>query len=274
MDILKYILISILLFIIPTVSFGQLGRRIILSTGDTVRVVNQRSLLTKQDLDFLRKDTLNKNKILDYTNDYRSIEEAALDLDRLMEEINTSKALSEKNNESLSVRIATRNLRNIKKEQNIQNTWDSIVASEPSVEELTEFYKQFDGKPSYFINGTQVKSQIINKLRTNDILSRNIRTIDTATGNPNGEIWYEVSPQTFQRLNIDEENPIVLPLENQITIPNPVQDSAIETEKAEIEDGKGEIKPESKSDKKHDENKTRSVRKMKENRAQKYNLAN
>lgn len=264
MNIFKYIQLIAILVFLPIGLSGQVGRKsIILSTGDTVKVVNQQSFLTKQDKEFLRKDTLSKNKILNLKSDYNSIEEAAIELERLMGEISTSKSLSEKNNESLSVRIATRNLRNIKKEQDLQSTWDSIIASEPPMEELVELYKLFDGKPSYFINGILVKNETITRLRPNEILSRTIRTLDTATGNPNGEIWYEVIPQTLQRLNIKEENlPEFSKEEEKVVI-----DNVLPTKRLQISEKEESTK--TKQDNNQNSDKKRSVRKIKERQSQK-----
>lgn len=273
MKILKHILLLNILLTFPIAAFCQLGnKRIVLSSGDTVRVVNQRALLSKQDINFLRRDSSNQSPLFDYKSDYSSIEEAALDLERLLGKINTSKSLSQKNNESLSVRIATRNLRNLKKEQDIQNTWDSIITSEPPMEELKQLYKLFDGKPSYFINDVMVKPQVVDRLRQNEILNRSIRTINTATGNPNGEIWYEVTPQAFKRLKIEESTTLDL------TLPAPTESSTL---KEEDTPQKQEViirtTPDAvKSDKKDREEKKqkkRSVRKIKEDRAKRYQSA-
>lgn len=269
MNILRNILLLNLLFLFSLASLAQSGKkRIILSTGDTVRVVTHQSLMSKQDRDFLRRDTISKKKILDIQSDYGTLEEAALDLEKLMDEINTSKSLSEKNNESLSVRIATRNLRNLKKEQDLKNTWDSIIANDPPMEELIELYKLFDGKPSYFINGIMVKSETINKLRPNEILSRNSRTIDTATGNPNGEIWYEVTPQALQRLAIKEDDSTTLPPASVEDIETMVKDDKQTVKKLEkdLKDEKAKLKQDSKEQKTE---KRRSVKKIKERQAQK-----
>lgn len=201
----KYILFLGLMLLVSASLFGQAGRKkIILSTGDTVLVVKQQSFLTPEDIKFLRKDTLKSGAIMDMKSDYNSLEAAALDVDKLLAEIGVSQSLSKQNNESLSVRLATRNLRNLKKEQQARNTWDSIMAKEPTVKELTEFYELYGNKPSYFINGVMVDEQLVNRLRSSEILSRQLRTIDTATGNPNGEIWYEVTEPALRRLGFSE----------------------------------------------------------------------
>lgn len=202
----KYIFLPVLMFFVSLTLLGQTKghRKLILSTGDTVLVVKQQSFLTSEDMRFLRKDTLKREAIMDMKSDYNTLEAAALDIDKILGEIGVSQSLSKQNNESLSVRLATRNLRNLKKEQQAKNMWDSIMAKEPTVKELTEFYELFGNKPSYFINGVLVEEQVVNKLRPSEILSRNLRTIDTATGNPNGEIWYEVGEQTLRRLKFQE----------------------------------------------------------------------
>lgn len=273
MNISKYILLLYILLGIPTFAFAQLGNKSIkLSTGDTVRVVNQRALLSQKDLDFLRKDTSKQKKILDYTSDYNSIEEAALDLDKLLDEISTSKSLSEKNNESLSVRLATRNLRNLKKEQDIQNTWDSIIAAEPPMEELKQLYKLFDGKPSYFINDVMVKPQMVERLRQNEILNRTTRTINTVTGNPNGEICYDVTPQAFRRLKIIEDNSL-----EPAGLLDMIEEAPVEKKEPSVSTTPSTIKSEPKIETKTKEDKKekkRSVRKIKENRAKKYKSVN
>ena len=261
------LLLGFMLFISASI-FGQAGRKkVVLSTGDTVLVVNQQSFLTKEDLKFLRKDTL-KEDILDLPNDYNSLEAASMDLEKLLSEINVSQSLSKKNNESLSVRIATRNLQNLKKEQELRSTWDSIMAKEPTMEELTSFYELYGDKPSYFINGILVEADLVNKLRPKDIRSRNLRTIDTATGNPNGEIWYEVTPQAIKRLNLEDGDRSIITLPSEI---DERQEPSIKKEADEIKGNNQERNPvTSQSKEKVKTEKTKepkkSVRRIKESR--------
>jgi len=49
-----------------------------------------------------------------------------------------------------------------------------------------------EGEPTYFLNGIQVDKSVINKLKGSDILRKERRVRNTVSGNPVGEIWYEV----------------------------------------------------------------------------------
>lgn len=56
----------------------------------------------------------------------------------------------------------------------------------PSSEDL---YKKFGDDPSYFVNGILVNKEDAEKITPREIISREVKTRNTTTGNPNGEIW-------------------------------------------------------------------------------------
>ncbi|MDL2215426.1 hypothetical protein LJC00_04480, partial [Dysgonomonas sp. OttesenSCG-928-M03] len=46
--------------------------------------------------------------------------------------------------------------------------------------------------PTYFINGQEVDKSIVDGLRKEDIIRREVRTRNTISKNPAGEVWIEV----------------------------------------------------------------------------------
>jgi hypothetical protein len=139
------------------------------------------------------------------SSNYSSLEEAALDIDRLLKDVNTEKRENFEGNNGLGFRISQgiRNLR--KKEQEATKRVDELLSKDPTVEELTTLYLEYGDKPTYYINGVEVHHNLVNQLYPNEVIKREIRTTDTASGNPNGEIWYMVSEKALNRIKIPIE---------------------------------------------------------------------
>lgn len=215
----KYIIILISLLLFPLLADAQIyraptkneakqiGKKIyIISTGDTTRVVNTISGgLTDEYSKFLfRKDkSAEADSIFGETDPtYSGLEEAALDVDRLLREIEAEKRINSERNDALGFRLARDYRNRKKKEQAAINIADSLMRKDASIEELTNMYIGFNGKPTYYINGLEVPFSITNQLYPSEVIKREMRVTDTASGNPFGEIWFLVSEKTLNRLKI------------------------------------------------------------------------
>lgn len=215
----KYIIILISLLLFPLLADAQIyraptkneaeqiGKKIyIISTGDTTRVVNRTGggLTDKYSKFLFRKNqSAEVDSIFGETDPtYSGLEEAALDVDKLLREIEAEKRINNERNDALGFRLA-RDYRNLKKkEQTAINIADSLIKKDASIEKLTNMYIGFNGKPTYYINGLEVPFSVTNQLYPSEVIKREMRVTDTASGNPFGEIWYLVSEKTLNRLKI------------------------------------------------------------------------
>ncbi len=185
----------------------QIGKKTyILSTGDTTRVVNTvGSGLSDPYSKFLFRKNINPEVdsiFLDTKSDYNNLEEAALDVDKLLREIELEKRLNNENNDALAFRLASK-LRNLKKkEQTASNTVDSLLKQDPSLAELTAMYLKFGDKPTYYINTVEVPYTLVNQLYPSEIVKREMRATNTASGNPNGEVWLLVTDKALNRIKL------------------------------------------------------------------------
>ncbi len=84
--------------------------------------------------------------------------------------------------------------------------YEDLLSKDPTVEELAVLYIQFGDKPTYYINGVEVPHNLVNQLYPNEVVKREFRTTDTASGNPNGEIWYVVTDRALNRIKIPKES--------------------------------------------------------------------
>lgn len=216
----KHILLLCLIILFPIVVSGQryrpptkreaeqIGKKTyILSNGDTTKVVNTvGSGLRDSYSNFLfrKTHTAELDSIFsDTESDYSGLEEAALDVDKLLREVELEKKLNSKHNEALAFRLARENRTRKRKEQAAAQSADSLLRDkETSVKELTSMYIEFEGKPTYYINGVEVAHSVVNKLFSEEVIKREIRVNNTASGNPYGEIWILVSEKTLNRIKI------------------------------------------------------------------------
>lgn len=215
----KYIITLTLLLLIPLFAEAQIyraptkkeaeqiGKRIyVISTGDTTRVVNTISGgLTDEYSKFLFRKSQNAeiDSIFGETDpNYSNLEEAVLDIDRLLREVGEEKKINNERNDALGFRLARDYRNRKKKEQAAMNIADSLMKKDASIQELTNMYIGFNGKPTYYINGLEVPFSVTNQLYPSEVIKREMRVTDTASGNPFGEIWYLVSEKTLNRLKI------------------------------------------------------------------------
>lgn len=131
---------------------------------------------------------------------YKTLEEAALAVDALMEELKKEERSQIKDGPSMSDRIsrgANRSLRQHNSNSISKVSSSNAINKYPAKNDEVKASDNIDDEEfgylrSYFINGVQVEKTEVDKLRRKDIISKEIRMRNTVTGNPNGEEWYEV----------------------------------------------------------------------------------
>jgi len=185
----------------------QIGKKVyITSTGDTTLVVNPLSQgLKNPNTQFLFRDKTNAelDSILsDEKSSYTSLEAATLDVDRLLREVESEQKASKGTNNALSFRIASKNRNMRKKELEAREIADDIIRKDRSVQELAALYAMFGDKPTYYINGVEVPQSVVNQLYPTEVIERDMRVADTASGNPNGEIWLSVTEKALNRIKL------------------------------------------------------------------------
>lgn len=133
---------------------------------------------------------------------YKTMEEAALAVESLLEDLKKEQVQSSSNSKSMSSRLSrgAGNTSLRKKPTSggyIVNEVSAITYPESSSSTIETIDNsssyELEGEPTYYINGRQVDKLEITKLKKKNIINREIKTRNTTSGNPNGEIWYEVS---------------------------------------------------------------------------------
>lgn len=133
---------------------------------------------------------------------YKSIEEAALAVDAMIEELKKKQGQAT-GARSMSSRLSTgANRASLRKKPlsstSIYNQYDSKPENKPSTSSSTnDQYDEWGDEPTYYINGTEVEQSDVNLLKKKDIIRKEFKIRNTVSGNPNGEIWYEV--QNYQK---------------------------------------------------------------------------
>ena len=219
MNTKKYILSLCLMLILPLFASGQIYKSVSkreveqigkktykVSNGEITTVVNTvGSGLEDEYSKFLFRKSGNAEAdsiFSDLNSKYGNLEEAALDIDKLLREVELDRKTNSDTNEALAFWIARRNRERKKKEQEANTIAENVLKQDPSVEDLIRLRYRFGNKPTYYINGVEVEQSIANKLYPGEIVKREIRTQDTASGNPNGEVWYTVTDKALDRIKI------------------------------------------------------------------------
>lgn len=174
-------------------------RKVVLPSGDTILTTNRRTqILTKEDLRFFMRDTLNLDGIEDslYYRDtkYKSLEEAASNVNELISEIKEEQEKKEKN-QSLSFKLSQKKRGKLFKEKQAEEEWEKKKEEDAlklTVNDMVDLYAKYGDKPTYYINGVEVSESVANQLRSSEILSSQFKTKNITSRNPNGEIWLEV----------------------------------------------------------------------------------
>jgi hypothetical protein len=211
MSRIKYIVLSLLLmFSIFAVAQkpGKIGRdKYRVSTGDTTKIVNPVGAgLSSSESQFLFNTS---GKIIDSL--YNEIQpnvtpsKAVRDVNNILKEIERDQAILKAGNTSLSYRLSTEYIAAKHKEKNARAYADSLLQEQGKLSEkdLALNYLKYGNKPSYFVNGMPVNSEIASLLLPGDVIERNIKT---KTPNPNGEIWLVLTDKAMQRLKLPASN--------------------------------------------------------------------
>lgn len=185
----------------------QIGKNIYITTsGDTTLVVNAISKgLKTPETQFLFRNKKNPELdsiFSDKRSDYSSLETATLDVSRLLHEVETEQKMSKGDNDALSFRLSSKNRDMRKKELEAREISDEIVKKDRSVQELAALYAMFGDKPTYYINGVEIPQSVASQLYPSEIVEKTMRVTDTASGNPNGEIWYTVTEKGLNRIKL------------------------------------------------------------------------
>ncbi len=130
---------------------------------------------------------------------YRTMEEAALAVEALLDDLR-KKQTQTSGAGSMSSRLAGGAGRATLRKKSATNSSfqdaTDYTSENSSTTIVDESASEFGSEPTYYINGKEVGKTEINKLRKKEIISREVRTRNTVSGNPNGEVWYEVKYDT------------------------------------------------------------------------------
>lgn len=199
----KNILLLFFLFILPIGLFAQIGtRKYITRSGDTTVIVNPgRTGLSGEDARFLHDERAIDDEFSKLSR-FRMLKEAAQETGQVAKIVEVEQKEVNPSSGSLGFRIAQKNIRYLQNEQKATRMARDIANKDASIEELLFLKEKYGGKPSYFVNGVHVDAQTAALLSDKDIMTRSLRVANTATGNPNGEVWYVVNTKVFEKLGL------------------------------------------------------------------------
>jgi len=137
------------------------------------------------------EETTTKKSVFDKrTSKYKTMEEAALAVEALLEDLKKEQAQTS-NSGSMSSRLSGGAKSSLRKKPTSNSSTPSYSSTQVS-QTANSSYSDFGDEPTYYINGRIANKEEIDLLKKKDIVNRQIRTRNTQSGNPNGEIWYEV----------------------------------------------------------------------------------
>lgn len=227
-----------------------------MTTKDTTLIVSNRGEKDPQNKFLFNKmgaDADSVSAIL--KSDYNSLEGALMDIDRLIGQIEKDQILLKTGNTSLAYRLSRANIDSRDKEKRARIIADSIQQEmlKKSADELAQEYVKYGNKPLYFINGTRVQSEVVDRLSPNDVVKRDFIIQNTASGNPNGEVWITVTDKAINKLNLwaTEKS------SDNYVYPSPIMPTPTVNTKT--------------TDRKEEKAPKRSVRRIKADRAEQYN---
>ena len=206
MNLSKYIILVLIASLLPFLAYAQKkGNKYIVTTKDTTLIVSNRGEKDPQNKFLFNKmgaDADSVSAIL--KSDYNSLEGALMDIDRLIGQIEKDQILLKTGNTSLAYRLSRANIDSRDKEKRARIIADSIQQEmlKKSADELAQEYVKYGNKPLYFINGTRVQSEVVDRLSPNDVIKRDFIIQNTASGNPNGEVWITVTDKAIRKLNL------------------------------------------------------------------------
>lgn len=133
---------------------------------------------------------------------YSSIEEAAMDVENLLNKVAKDRNSFQRKNGALAVRIGENAIiKNKERDRVARDAWTDLVKSkDATTEDFVALYEKFGDRPTYYVNDIEVGQDILNRLRESDVIKREYRVKNTASGNPNGEVWYTVTAKAMKRI--------------------------------------------------------------------------
>lgn len=129
---------------------------------------------------------------------YKTMEEAALAVEALLDDLRKEQSQTTGAG-SMSSRLSGGAGRaTLRKKPSTNPSYSSSSSDNsggsttPAIINDNDDTSEFGTEPTYYINGKEVDKIEVNKLRKKEIISREVRTRNTVSGNPNGEVWFEV----------------------------------------------------------------------------------
>lgn len=146
-----------------------------------------------------KKTASKKSSVFDkkkYTPQYKTMEEAALAVEALLDDLRKEQAQTTSAG-SMSSRLSGGAGKATLRKKAVSNpSYSSINSSSSTASKTRELVNdessEFGIEPTYYINGKEVDKVEINRLRKKEIINKEVRTRNTVSGNPNGEVWFEV----------------------------------------------------------------------------------
>lgn len=206
MNLSKYIILVLIASLLPFLAYAQKkGNKYIVTTKDTTLIVSNRGEKDPQNKFLFNKmgeDADSVSAIL--KSNYNSLEGALMDIDKMIGQIEKDQILLKTGNTSLAYRLSKANIDSRDKEKRARIMADSIQQEmlKKSADELAQEYVKYGNKPLYFINGTKVQSEVVDRLSSSDVVKRDFIIQNTASGNPNGEVWITVTDKAINKLNL------------------------------------------------------------------------
>lgn len=205
-SIYKYFILVVLLLLSSTLVAQVAKRKYITRSGDTTVVVMAGSTgLHGDDARFLL-DEKAPDDLKDKRSRFSKLRDAIQATGKVASVVEEEYRESTPSAGTLDFRTAQEQLRILRSEREAEDQSRKAAATintDMSVAEMAYIKKKFGDRPSYFINGVAVEPAMASKVNKKDILSSERKSANTATGNPNGEVWMIITSRAFDRLGLD-----------------------------------------------------------------------
>lgn len=147
-----------------------------------------------------KEKTSKKSSVFDKKkrpSQYKTMEEAALAVEALLDDLRKEQAQTTSAGSMSSRLSGGAGKATLRKKAatapsfSTANSYNNITAAKTS-DFIDDENSEFGIEPTYYINGKEVSKVEINRLRKKEIINKEVRTRNTVSRNPNGEVWYEV----------------------------------------------------------------------------------
>lgn len=179
------------------------------STKDTTLIVNPVMIGTKDPEARFLINSRGKNTVTDsiyngIRSGYNNLEASTLELYKMLEDVEKNQPAATTGNTALGYHPSIAKARQMREEKLAKAKADSIryARRRASEEDLTERYLRFGDKPTYYVNGVEVGPEVVNRIDGKDIVERDVKILDTTSGNPNGELWFRITDKAAYALNL------------------------------------------------------------------------